>query len=220
MRNLTFSRIHLRAGALVAAGLMLLSACGGLRPAEEPPIEGADGACVDIDRPAPVALEQGVIVEFSDFGAEHVICEVLYETSPPTSGNHFPTWQNCGFYTEPVRDETAVHAMEHGAIWIAYDPDLDAVRVAEIEAIVGTDPHFLASPYPGLKNPIVVSAWQRQLAVDDVSTDVFAEFVENQLGRVSQTAPEAGVSCAGALGAAPDDPDFGMEQAEDFFMDK
>ena len=198
--------------AVVAAGC-------GLSPADEP-LEGADGDCPAVDRPAPAELEVGVITEFEDFGAGHVLCPVEYETSPPTSGDHFPTWQNCGFYTEPIRDETAVHSLEHGAIWIAYDPELDATIQDDIATVVGLDGHYLAAPYPGLQNPIVLSAWQRQLAVDSLSDPAVAEFVERQLGRVSETAPEAGVSCADAVGAPPFDPDRNYDEAEQFFMDR
>jgi hypothetical protein len=31
-------------------------------------------------------------------------------------------WQNCGFHSDPVRNETAVHSMEHGAVWVSYRP--------------------------------------------------------------------------------------------------
>lgn len=81
-----------------------------------------------------------MILELESDGADHVLCEVGYAASPPTSGPHFPAWQNCGFYTEPIRDETAVHSLEHGAIWIAYDPDLDPVLVDEISTVVALDP--------------------------------------------------------------------------------
>ena len=109
---------------------------------------------------------------------------------------------------------------EHGAIWIAYDPDLDPARVEEISAVVESDPHFLASPYPGLANPIVVSAWQRQLALEAIGDDGFAEFVERQLGRVSETAPEAGAPCDGAVVSPPADPDRDFDKAEAFFMNQ
>ncbi|MEM8708109.1 MAG: DUF3105 domain-containing protein [Actinomycetota bacterium] len=196
--------------SLVAAGC-------GLTPADEE-LAGSDGDCPAVSRPTPAALEPGVILELDDFGAGHVLCEVEYDTSPPTSGDHFPTWQNCGFYTEPIRDETAVHSMEHGAIWIAYDPDLDPVLVDEIATVVGFDGHFLASPYPGLQNPIVLSAWQRQLAVESINDDIVGDFVDRQLGRVSETAPEAGVSCADAVGAPPFDPDRNYADALEFFQ--
>ena len=202
---------------LIAAFALLASACG-LTPADEE-LAGSDGDCPDVTRPAPAELELNVITELDNQGATHVLCPVEYATSPPTSGSHFPTWQNCGFYTEPIRDETAVHSLEHGAIWIAYDPDLDPVLVDEIAAVVGLDGHFIASPYPGLQNPIVVSAWDRQLALERIGENVFAEFMDTYLGRVSETAPEAGASCEGAVGAPPFDPDRNYDEAEQFFMD-
>ena len=166
----------------------------------------------------PAELEVGVILELEDFGATHVLCEVAYEMRPPASGDHFPTWQNCGFYTEPVRDETAVHSLEHGAIWIAYAPAVDAATRDSIAAAVDLDDHVLAAPYPGLKHPIVLTAWQRQLAVMSMDDLAVTEFFNRQLGRVSETAPEAGVSCANAIGVAPEDPDRGFADAEAFFM--
>ncbi|NDH75568.1 MAG: DUF3105 domain-containing protein, partial [Actinobacteria bacterium] len=105
---------------LTAVVAVFVSGCG-LRPAEAP-LADADGECPSVDRREPAELEIGVILELEYFGAAHVLCEVAYEMRPPASGDHFPTWQNCGFYTEPIRDETAVHSLEHGAIWIAYDP--------------------------------------------------------------------------------------------------
>src|SRR5438132_4557978 len=39
----------------------------------------------------------------------HVEIAVDYPQTPPVGGNHAPIWQNCGFYAEPVADETAVH---------------------------------------------------------------------------------------------------------------
>lgn len=175
---------------------------------------GADGEPCPEDsvQADPVQLEIGVVQEHASDGTTHVLCAVGYDVTPPTSGSHFPLWQNCAFYTEPIRDETAVHALEHGAIWIAFDPDLAAAEVDAIAAFVSTDSHYLAAPYPGLKNPIVLSAWQRQVAVERISDPAVAEFAAAQLGRVSETAPEAGATCESQLGAPPFDPDAGYEE--------
>ena len=209
---------HLRVLGSLLAVVVLAAACG-LGPADDP-LVGADADdCPDVVTASPEPLEVGVIIERADEGADHVLCEVAYETGPPTSGAHFPVWQNCGFYTEPIRNETAVHALEHGAIWIAYDPDLDPVLVDEISAVTALDPHFISSPYPGLQNPIVLSAWQRQLAVDRIGDNIVVEFMDTQLGRVSETAPEAGASCEGGVGAPPFDPDRGFDDAVAFFAE-
>ena len=35
---------------------------------------------------------------------------------PPAGGPHDPAWLDCGVYDEPVRDENAVHDLEHGTV--------------------------------------------------------------------------------------------------------
>ena len=158
-----------------------------------------------------------MILELEDFGATHVLCEVAYEMRPPASGDHFPTWQNCGFYTEPIRDETAVHSLEHGAIWIAYDPaSTQPPGTRSLRPSTSTAMFSLRRIGPEAPNRL--TAWQRQLAVMSMDDPAVTEFFDRQLGRVSETAPEAGVSCANAIGVAPEDPDRGFADAEAFFM--
>src|ERR687891_454587 len=60
---------------------------------------------------------------------------VPYSQIPPVGGPHDPVWQNCGFYDMPVRDENAVHSLEHGAVWITYSPDLPQDQVDELRDI-------------------------------------------------------------------------------------
>ena len=55
--------------------------------------------------------------------------DVDYELRPPAGGMHRDVWWNCGFYDEPIVDENAVHDLEHGAVWLAYAPDLDDASV-------------------------------------------------------------------------------------------
>lgn len=202
-------------GAIVVVAVSLgAAACGGddgpagTTTDDDLSAEGTGfDACPEAPTPVPVALETGIVFEHPDAGAAHVSCDEGYDRAPPSSGPHFGAWQNCGFYTAPVRDYTAVHALEHGAVWIAYHPDLDASQLAEIEARVDDDTHLLAAPYPGLGNPVVLTAWLRQLAVDEWSDPAVAEFLDDFTGRRSSTAPEAGASCTDAVGRPPDAPD-------------
>ncbi|MEM7139465.1 MAG: DUF3105 domain-containing protein [Actinomycetota bacterium] len=203
-------------GRHVAVLLLVLSiiaaACGGddggdASPTTVPPdVELDEFGCPVVEVPAPELLEVGVVLERPDNGNAHAACPQGYDTSPPASGTHFDAWQNCGFYTEPVLDYGAVHSLEHGAVWIAYAPDLTADEVNAIAAAVEGESHLLAAPYPGLQNPIVLTAWTRQLAVDRWSDPLVDAFLNDFTGRRSTTAPEAGVTCGGGFGAAPDEP--------------
>jgi hypothetical protein len=84
---------------------------------------------------------------------------VNYQHTPPVGGPHAPTWQNCGAYDQPIRDEHAVHSLEHGAVWITYQPDLPAAEVEQLRRITRQGSHRLLSPFPDLPAAIVVSAW-------------------------------------------------------------
>lgn len=178
-------------------------------PSEESETEVDEFGCPVVDAVAPELLEVGVVFEHPDNGRGHEACSSGFDRSPATSGDHFDAWQNCGFYRVPIRDYGAVHALEHGAVWIAYQPDLSTEEIGAIEAAVEGETHLLAAPYPGLQNPIVVSAWTRQLAVDSFADPLVGEFLGSFTGRLSTTAPEAGVRCDGGFGTAPDQPDAG-----------
>src|SRR5215208_5439695 len=64
----------------------------------------------------------GVVKSYSNLSRDHVRGRINYPQNPPVGGPHNPVWQKCGFYSKPVRNEHAVHSMEHGAVWITYRP--------------------------------------------------------------------------------------------------
>ena len=59
---------------------------------------------------------------------------------------------------------------------------------------------LLASPYPR-PEPNRGERLATPTRAERIGDDGFAEFVERQLGRVSETAPEAGAPCDGAVGS-------------------
>jgi hypothetical protein len=117
---------------------------------------------------------------------------------PPVGGVHSPRWQNCGIYNEPVETKNAVHSMEHGAVWIAYDPSLADDQVAQLQDLVRGQSYLLLSPYPGLDGPVVLNAWGIQLQVDSAADERVAQFI-NQY-RLGPQTPEFGAACDGGLG--------------------
>ena len=116
----------------------------------------------------PETIEIEGLQSFPDLTAVHidptpVDYEAEYGMNPPAGGNHFGIWLNCGIYTEPQVDENAVHALEHGAVWVTYDPD--ALSADEITTLQNSVPstYMVVSPYPGLPAPVVASAWGKQV---------------------------------------------------------
>ena len=124
--------------------------------------------------------------------------DIDYRASPPSGGDHNDYWINCGFYSEEIIDEMAVHSLEHGAVWIAYTPDATAEESDELKALAADHPYVLAAPYPGLDSRLVVLAWGHRLLLDRVDDPRLDDFVEAFEG--GGDAPEAGGACSGAVG--------------------
>ncbi|MEU5883966.1 DUF3105 domain-containing protein [Spirillospora sp. NPDC047279] len=137
------------------------------------------------------------LVQKDDLGRDHVTTSVQYD-SPPMGGNHDPVWQNCDgrVYEQPLRNENAVHSLEHGAVWITYKPDLDKGQVDRLKKKVDGTDYTMMSPFPGLDSPIVLSAWGKQLKLQDASDARVDAFLKAYV-KGPQT-PEPGAACNGA----------------------
>jgi hypothetical protein len=135
----------------------------------------------------------GAVMTYAGLSVTHTDGDVDYPTTPPVGGPHDPVWLECGAYDEQVRDENAVHDLEHGAVWIAYDPDLDASDVRALAERLPQD--GIMAPYVGLPAPVVVSVWGRQLRLTGADDERLGLFVAT-FGH-GETAPEPDASCAG-----------------------
>jgi hypothetical protein len=127
---------------------------------------------------------------------QHVEEPVSYTESPPVGGPHNPIFQSCGFYEDPIANENGVHTLEHGAVWITFQPDLPAEQVAELKAIADSQSFILVSPYPGLPTPVVVSSWNHQLQLQSADEERLEMFIR-QYKQNPDTTPEMVSSCAG-----------------------
>ena len=147
---------------------------------------------------ATVGAIEGVQT-FANLDRAHTTETVNYAQTPPVGGAHNAAWQNCGVYTSPVTNENAVHSLEHGVIWMTYQPDLAADEVQKLATLTRQSSHRLLSPYPGIDSPIVASAWGYQLKLDRADDPRLADFIQkyeqNPLG------PEPGAPCTGGVGS-------------------
>ncbi|MGH2618337.1 MAG: DUF3105 domain-containing protein [Thermomicrobiales bacterium] len=125
--------------------------------------------------------------------AGHTADTVAYDPLPPVGGEHDSTPQTCGFYATPIRNENAVHSLEHGAIWITYRPDLPQDQVDRLRTLAEDEGKVLVSPFDDLPAPIVASSWGRQLWLDSAQDDRLEQFVQRFRG----DAPEPAAPCIG-----------------------
>ena len=145
----------------------------------------------------------------------HVTGPVTYSVLPPVGGPHNAIWMNAGVYTKPVPSERAVHNLEHGAVWITYDPDLPAAQVSQLTAFVtrqtmipesvqATGVADQANRYVDLApwatntlpGPIVISAWGHQLRVTRADDPRLQTFV-NTFRHNPKFTPEYGAAVDG-----------------------
>ena len=122
---------------------------------------------------------------------------VAYDKTPPFGGPHDQVWATCmgNVYPKAIRTENAVHSLEHGAVWITYQPGLAAVQLAALKGLVRGNDYRLLSPYTALPAPIVVTAWGTQLSVSSADDPRLAKFV--RVYTQGPTTPEPGAVCQG-----------------------
>jgi hypothetical protein len=147
---------------------------------------------------ASAAIPEGTQT-FSYVGNQHTTEPVAYAEHPPVGGAHNPVWQDCGFYEAPIANETAVHSLEHGAVWITYRPDLPAEQREALRARAEDQSFILVSPMADLPSPVVASAWGRQLQLESATDERLDQFVNRF--RLSRDAPEPGAACTGGTAA-------------------
>ena len=154
------------------------------------------------------ALDLTLVETWEILDRSHTEDDLTYEQNPPAGGAHAPVWLACGVYDEPVRDENAVHDLEHGTVWITHDPELsEDDRAALAEQLPDNG---IMSPRDDLPSPVVVTVWGAQLRLDGADDRRLRLFLE-EYGD-GHTAPEYGVSCQGGT----PDPQGGVpEQGTD-----
>jgi hypothetical protein len=118
---------------------------------------------------------------------------------PPAGGDHFTQLQNCRAYNKPVDNGNAVHSLEHGSVWITYNPSLPQNQIDDLNDLAKDQSHVLVSPYPGLPSPVVMTAWGRQLELADPQDQRVVEFLQEYLG--GEQSPEPDAPCSGGAGS-------------------
>lgn len=132
------------------------------------------------------ALEE--VATLPDEGRDHLGSgeHVLYQSVPPTSGAHDLTPVEPGFYTTPQPPEMLVHSLEHGNIVIYYDGPGGAMPPSLREWTHRYDGHWdgvIGTPFPGLGEAVVLTAWTKMLRLDRFDKEAAAAFIDAFRGR-------------------------------------
>ncbi len=104
---------------------------------------------------------------------------------PPTRGPHFAVPQNTGVYQQPVPDGNAIHALEHGIVWLSYNPSkVDADTIKKLEALgkqfsIDT----IVSPRPDNDRAIDIVSWGQIMTMDKFDKGELEKFITTNRNR-------------------------------------
>ena len=90
---------------------------------------------------------------------------VAYGTTPPTSGDHWARWADCGWYPDGLPDEVITHNLEHGNIVVSYN-FTNPAQVTRLRRVLDGVTQFekwgVARSYDRIPDgQIALSAWGR-----------------------------------------------------------
>jgi hypothetical protein len=130
--------------------------------------------------------------------AQHQSGPITYAQNPPVAGKHNPDWQNCmgDVYDAPIASEHAVHSMEHGAVWVVYNPaKLDKAQIDALAKKVQGKEYSLMSPMENLDTAVSVQAWGFQLKTDNPADKRIDDFIK----ATRKTAGVEAAACSGGI---------------------
>ncbi|WP_026424450.1 DUF3105 domain-containing protein [Actinokineospora inagensis] len=196
--------------ATISAILAIVLLAGGVFTYAFIKVHAAEKFLVSDDNKDPSDQIAGVLKKTYTSG-QHVTStqRVAYDQSPPFGGPHDGVWADCTgiVYPTAVRSENMVHALEHGSVWIAYNPD--KIKGADLDALkakVEGTPYMLMSPYPGLDRPISLQSWGHQLKLDSPTDERVDQFIKS-LRTNQYLTPEPGGRCdSNQTGFDPSNP--------------
>lgn len=129
---------------------------------------------------------------------DHVSTDVTYDgfSNPPTYGphhgvvrdaqNNFITPRPTGVYDTEQPDEDLVHNLEHGQVWISYNPNLlSSADQSLLEQFVidgGTNTGVILTPRSENTTAIAMASWAHLQTLNSFDATQIREFIETNRG--------------------------------------
>lgn len=151
--------------AILVAGLVVFAITNEKQKKKDPVgVASGEAGC---EEPQTFEAQEGQHIEE---GSAHD----PYNSNPPTSGPHYATPADTGFYPAPLETEQVVHNLEHGQIVIWYSSDLSAQDQDLVEEITEDErAATVAVPYDiDPKYKLVLTAWNAGEGKDDNGTGI------------------------------------------------
>ena len=172
------NKFYFAASAIIAVLVIAGFAVGGLAGGR-----GGGGTSTGSDS----QFVEGVGIQQPFLGQNHEIegQTIEYTSFPPTTGDHWPpsSLVRCGFYETGLRDERAVHHLEHSNIVVSYNLP-DPAQVDQLRRVI--DDIGLANAWGITRSYDKIAEGQVAVAAWAV-LDTFQGVDENRLERFFET---------------------------------
>lgn len=176
-----------RLGMFAAIGAVLLGAAvWGVWSAVGPEDSATTAGVAGQSRPQ--------IVDYADQGRAHILPgqpHPAYNSNPPTSGAHFPSPADWGFYNEELPDELLVHNLEHGGVWISFK---DAGDTELIDRLAALSRRFRTKVIVTLRTKndsrLAVVAWGHLMTLDQYNERAIVDFINRFKNKGPEFVPD------------------------------
>jgi hypothetical protein len=173
------------------------------------------------DDPGLLGTRTDLVAGAPAITAPHVSTAVIYDgySNPPTYGphhgfvedaqNHSITPRATGVYSTAQPDEDLVHNLEHGHVWISYNPDLvSSADQSALEQLVedgGTNSGVILTPRSQNTAAIALASWALLQTLDSFDATAIRNFVETNRGHAPEGFIPSGQKEATAASESLDD---------------
>jgi len=160
--------------------------------------------CSGVSRTAG-ACEPGATSFEENLSASHIEEpeEIVYSSSPPSSGNHRPHWGIWGEH-EFLSQEHWLHNLEHGGVVLLYHPCAEPDVVDSLREWARARPEddggafrWILTPYPELPSTLAVVAWEWKYESECFDDTEIADFVDAHYRQAPEDVDSSG--SAGSL---------------------
>jgi hypothetical protein len=116
---------------------------------------------------------------------------VTYNSTPPTSGPHYPYPAGWGIYKNPPADEFLVHNLEHGGVIISYNPEqIKGQELAQLweqaRSLSNFNPRVIVTPRSSLDTAIALTAWNYLQKLDRYDPTEVKVFYDTHIARAPE----------------------------------
>lgn len=120
-----------------------------------------------------------------------------YPSNPPSSGPHYSQTARSGFRTQAIPDQNIIHNLEHGDVWIAFDPRIGEEAQNSLKKFAA--PKVIITPREANDTDIALVAWGRIDTFDLEGGTVPEGRIRNFITRYLNKGPERIPGASGGI---------------------